>query len=625
MKDISTTSLIFPRLLFKILQSFISVKNGILPLSGRVFLYLLLVGSGGRGQILLEDTVIVTASRLSNPLASDIREVQVLNRKDLQMLSIVSVSDLLDCVAGQDARTRGPDGIQSDLSIRGSSGEQVVIMVNGVRLNDPQTGHHNSDIPVTLDDIERIEIMPGHASSLYGPDAWGGVINIITRAPLQKKTRLGIQAGSFKSLGARLSHSFHTGGIGTRLSAEYRSSKGYREDSDYILASGTMETEYEKGSSYVNLRAGFVRKEFGANGFYAPYPSREKTAAYLGTLKYIWNPSSRATLSATLYSRRHDDHFILDRDNPSWYSNAQQTDVSGMETNLTIRFSSSRELVLGSDMVTESLESPGLGNHDRGRYAFFIETIQPLSDWLILHGGVRADNQYSWGTVINPTLGLRLTISPSLVLRFSSGSAFRAPTFTELYYQSPANIGDVNLEPEKAWSSEGGLHFRKGNINAEWTIFRRSEINRIDWIAETAEDPWRVMNIGSLDFTGFSTQVQTGYKIFGMRVQYQYIDCQIPDLPPGISKYALRILRHKAAVTTTAKLPYNVNIGLSAYYMDREGENPYTLINLRCIHKIGNVALTVDLNNLLDSRYQEIQGVVQPGRSLRLSTDWSLL
>src|SRR5581483_3074951 len=126
------------------------------------------------------ETIVVTGTWQPIPLEEADRAIQVLKIKDLQLTS-TTYFDLLKLDSSLDLRQRAPNGIQGDLSIRGSSFGQILILLDGMRLNDSQSGHHNLDLPIALDALSEAQILHGAGSTFYGSDAIGGVVNFITR------------------------------------------------------------------------------------------------------------------------------------------------------------------------------------------------------------------------------------------------------------------------------------------------------------------------------------------------------------------------------------------------------------------------------------------------------------
>ncbi|MCP4727946.1 MAG: TonB-dependent receptor, partial [bacterium] len=150
------------------------------------------------------DTLKVTATRV-DPKFSITRTVSKLTEQDIEWNAVQSVPDLLDRALGVSINSRGIPGVQADISLRGAGFEQVLILLNGMRINDPQTGHHNMNLPISLADVKNIEVLRGQSSALYGPDAFGGVVNIITKNSITKQFDLRLKAGSFGTVSSSAS------------------------------------------------------------------------------------------------------------------------------------------------------------------------------------------------------------------------------------------------------------------------------------------------------------------------------------------------------------------------------------------------------------------------------------
>ena len=222
------------------------------------------------------EPVVITATRTPKGLSPLARNVSVIDSEDIRNSGARSVEELLKYSLCVDIRQRGPFGVQADPSIRGANFSQVMILINGVKVNDPQTAHHNFDLGLTLDSIERVEILHGHGSSLYGPDAFGGVINIITKKPEKGSGYVDVSYGDHSTSIVNGGFSEKSGDFGSSFSVEKRKSDGYRPDTDFdvttLSSNSTLEMP-DLGS--LELLLGYTDKEFGANDFYADYPSRE--------------------------------------------------------------------------------------------------------------------------------------------------------------------------------------------------------------------------------------------------------------------------------------------------------------------------------------------------------------
>lgn len=570
--------------------------------------------------------VMVTASRIHSTMVSDLRESTVLSRREIATLPIQSVSELMGYLGQVEFNQRGPGGVQADLGMRGSSFEQVVILVNGIRMNDPQTGHHNSDLPVTLDEIERIEILPGHGSSMYGPDAFGGVIHILTRAPKGHGLKLWLQGGSFKTFGMGITANWQRGQWKHRLGLERQTSDGYRYDTEYAMNTASVESHGQLASKPVNTRIAVTAKDFGANGFYASMPSWEATRAYTaqGGIAWIQNGNHRLQSRASL--RHHRDHFILTVEDPKLYENRQNTWSAAFETEWTGRISGTQQGAAGIELYADALESPGLGDHERRRFGLFVESAKTWANSWVLHGGLRMDAFEGRQAQYSPTMSLKIPLRENLLLRSSVGRAYRAPSYTELYYQSPANQGDLHLKPESSWSYETGIVVTQPAWRLALTGFIRNENDRIDWIRSGAHtSPWQAVNLGRLTLGGLSMQMHWQVaRQLKMQWSYTGLHRTVESEEAVISKYSWAIPRHRAQLILDYSPFQNLQLASVTRYLKRDDGSSLFLADLRLIWRVLGMENSLNLKNILDTDYEEIRNVPLPGRHFLLGVSRTL-
>ncbi|MCK5148461.1 TonB-dependent receptor [bacterium] len=577
------------------------------------------------------DPVTVTASRLTTSIVSDMRGSETIRRGQIEKMPVQSVTELLTYLGYGEFSSRSTGGVQTDFGVRGSSFEQVVILLNGIRMNDPQTGHHNGDLPVTLDEIEKIEILPGHASSMYGPDAFGGVIHVITKAPDNSRPHLRLHGGSFNTMGGALTAQFSLASWKHRISCERSSSTGHRHDTEYLINTAALESHGNLAGRPVSTRLAFTGKDFGANGFYAPLPSWEATRAYSAQSGIVWYESGTSKLKSNIFLRHHRDHFILTIDNPNYYQNKQNTWVGSIETQWNHNISDKHHVALGVEAFADALESANLGDHHRTRAGFFGETAYTLNTNWVLHGGIRWDVSEGQAGQISPTLSLKTPVNDKLALRFSVGRAYRAPTYTELYYVSKYNQGDKFLHPESAWSYESGFlyEFEGGRLDA--TMFFRQEKDRIDWIQmkrnddESSDNYWQAMNLGELDLAGISLQLTyRPVKPVSFKVNYTYMERNIKNSTGVISKYAWSIPKHRCMVHSSYKILNNLDVAGIMRYIQRGDGEVLWLGDTKVRMKWGRFQHSLNLKNIFDVEYEEIKGAPLPGRHFILSTGYTL-
>ena len=379
------------------------------------------------GQGDLKESVVVTA--YASPVAFEnvARGVTVITREQIQQLPVQSVADLLRYVAGVDVRSRSPFGVQSDFSARGAGFGQILILLDGLRMNDAQTGHHDSDLPVALSDIERVEVLHGTGSSVYGADAFGAAINVVTRQGGGSRVR--ISAGEHELVDGEARAVVKAGPVRQSISLFGNRSSGFMFDRDFRTVGLNSRTDFNSGA---HLQFSHLQKEFGANGFYGPSPSKEWTNTTLvafGSTVPLFRGSQP---EANFFYRTHGDRFLWDVRRPGLFENEHRTHAAGaaLETQHQLREGSS--LTWGGEVGHDWIDSNNLGAHAYGRWGVFAELQQRFGNGFSLVPGVRFDQYSTFGSSLSPSLSAGWWVHHRLKLRSSAGHAFRIPTFTEL-------------------------------------------------------------------------------------------------------------------------------------------------------------------------------------------------
>lgn len=580
-----------------------------------LFFFALTVYQNGYTQfVIFMDPLSVTASRLDHPFVSETRELTVITSEQLSRIPAESVADVLQYIGVADVQRRGIDGVQADFALRGGSFEQVIVLVDGIRVNNPQTGHHHGNIPVSLSDIERIEVLSGHGSSLYGSNGVGGVIHIITRNPAQTRTRLQIRGGSFGTAAAYASQSFSLLGMGHQVSYERNQSDGYRRDTDYQV--NTFSYHFKTGGKRLNVngRAGYQSKDFGANGFYADYPSRENIRSMQGYIRTEWQPYSKIFIQSSISANRHNDHFILDMERPEWYQNDHTTDVYSADVQVNINSSSQWKTAAGFEMVQSELTSSVLGNHEQRTGSLYGETVYQISERSLLNGGVRLDHQPGQGLQVNPSLGMRYAIKSKLFWRLSGGRVFRIPNFTELYYQSPANTGNPDLKPESGWTWETGIIWQDDVLSATFTLFNRIESNHIDWIREGQDEAWRVMNLSELDLWGVSASANWRMNNnTSLEIVYSGLSHNYGEEEAMMKKYGDFALKQKIQFSAETVWAGNLRHSLVFRLIQRRRTKSVLLFDAKWNYPFKKWTFFTEWKNIFNQKYEEISGVLMPG------------
>ncbi len=567
-------------------------------------------------------TVVITGTRIPRPASLVLRNVSIIDSDEIKSSPGHSPIEVLKYIPGVDLRERGPYGVQADLGLRGATFHQVLVLLDGVRMNDPQTGHHNLDLPINLEDLERIEVLHGHGSSLYGADAFGGVVNFITRTPQRRKVSFEALAGGNGTRGGTFSFSDLLGNFGTRFSLGGKMSDGYRFDTDFkhFSFSNNSTLDFSRGS--IGFSFGYLEKEFGANGFYGDWPSREWTNTILGSIRAQWKKWQNLVIKSMLYYRQHDDKFMGDITDPDSYANYHTTYLYGSEVQVRTQSEKIGEFVLGTEVAKEELESTRLGDHANVRGAIYTEYGVSLGSRFTVNPGIRIDHHSGWGWQFSPAINMGYRASSKVRLHSSWGRSFRTPDYTELYYWSPQNVGNPHLVVEEAWSYELGGDFGLNNwLHSRNTLLFRNGRNLVDWVRKDSLSPWEAVKIGKVYTYGVESVCEIGLRSSTrLSLGYTFLKSESEELENYISKYALSHPRHQVFLGISFALPWEIRQNLRGTYKKGKHKRGYFVLDGRFSKTLGLIEFFLGATNLLDVSYEEIPGMVMPGSLL----DWGI-
>ncbi len=563
--------------------------------------------------------IVITASRIYPEYRDLLRNVTIIGKDQLENLPSNSIADVLNHQVGIDIQQRGFHGSQGDVNMRGSSFEQVLILVDGIRLNNSQTGHHNLDIPVNLTDIERIEILQGHGSSIYGPAAFGGVINIITKQAERTPFKFYVSTGDFGLLNLGIHKSFSYKKISNFITVNRKKSSGYRFDTDFNRFTVYSKTKYGFNQGNLSFSIANLDNDFGAYNFYGFSPSREHTKTLLTSIIGEYKKYKNIVFEPKIFFKRHKDHFVYDIGPPEKWINDHTTNKTGGELIARVNLSSKQKLVIGTEIVNDNMKSSNLGNHNLSRTSLFTEYGNTFWDKVMVNFGIRGDYQSNYSPGWYPSINAGYRFSKRFKIRYSIGKCYRIPSFTELYYTSPSNTGNPYLKPEKAWSYELGFDFSdfsSGNIlTFQSNFFLRKQKEIIDWISEDSGKHWQAINIGKINVKGIENIFKINfhnkdffcfkhaYTSFDFEKEYNYL-----------SKYVFRYPVHQFTFEANWKLPFKINNYLSVILKKRRDEKKYIVLNANFSKKKNNIVYFLEIMNVFNTRYNEILGIPAPGR-----------
>lgn len=602
-----------------------------------VLTYACLVHAQVDSVILLSD-VIVLENRIKVPLSSKPSPITVIDRNIIINSTGLSIAEILTSVPGVDIRQRGVGGIQFDAGIRGGSFDQVMVMLNGVRMNDSQTGHHSFNLPVDPEIIERIEVYKGPSARVFGQNAFAGAVNIITRVPDENNLRVNMVAGSSGLAGAGAEASLKTRTANTNIYASRRRSDGYRYNSDYRLSNLLLQGEIMTGAGTIGLTAGLSDRKFGANGFYSG-PSFTDQYEEINTtlLSASFTPAlNEPTVEMTgrIYIRTNNDDYILVRDNPDYYRNIHKTTNAGADVNISI-FSRYGISGVGIELLTNSISSTRLGEHRRNGFALFAEhRVSLFNEKLSATPGVQINHSTGFRTGLLPGIDIGFLVNPGLLLFTNTGYTFRVPTFTDLFYEDPGNLPNPDLKPEYSLSHEAGLKtVRIPGLFLQLSVFSRTGNDLIDRIRYSTDEKWRPVNLHNARFKGFEGQISilpgqtsslTAIPVESISLAYSFISSEIADQRPGFSRYRLDNLRNQVTLSFRLRYTPGISQNTTLRYSERvTGETHFTA-DSRLSYSSGRVMVFAAITNITGAEYYDIWQVYMPKRFARLGVSISL-
>ena len=557
--------------------------------------------------------IIVSATPLPTEAEQLGRAVEVLGTNDIRRSRSASLPELLETHTSLAVSERGASGVQADLSIRSSTFQQVLTTFDGLPLADQQTAHHNMDLPFPLGALGQISVVPGPGSALFGPAAFAGVVDLAPRRPSSSATELGSASGTFGTRRAEAIADVVKDRSATTVAASYERSDGFQDGTDYETWSAWASTFLDTDSGALRVSVGHTDKDFGAQDFYASFPSRERTKTTLVDFAPEFEVAPDWLLKAIVRYRRHEDEFILIEDNPSFYRNEHITDTFIERVTLTSPDYTLGRTAVGIERSDSALDSSNLGDRSASVNSVFVQHRLPGEEYTA-DVGLRVDDHNDWGMEVSPSVSVSVPLSDSLAWRMSAGRGIRPPSFTELYYSDPANTGNAALEPEDAWGGEAGFDVRFGrDTRASLTYFLRDTENLIDWVRSSALDPWQARNVGEATFQGGEAVLTTTALLCDWEAAYRYTDVAA-DSAGMQSKYALNVARHDARVTLALPDTRGFSASVTARYQDVPTLDRYWLVTARLAQQIGDITVFFKGRNLLDEDYQEIPGVPTAGR-----------
>ena len=562
--------------------------------------------------------VMVQGKFLSLPLKKVNENITVISKKELENSPSKSIEEVLAQFTGMDIRKRGGNGVQADISVRGSSFEQVLILVNGIRINDSQTGHNSMNIPFDLASVEKIEIVKGPAARRFGQNAYAGVINIITKPSSDENIVFTASGGDFKTYSLGVGANFGNERSSNFIQVNSNNSDGYRYNTDYKINNIFNQNRYKIENGNVNFQAGIQEKKFGANGFYATPSAKdqyEETQASIVSLGIDKN-YEKWGLNSSVYWRRGQDIYEYIRNKPEIYRNMHIGNNLGAELNGSYR-SDLGTTGLGLELRKEFLASNNLGNRERFvTQVFFEHHFSFFQNSLNVSPGISWANYDKEGNFFYPGLDLGFDFSEHHKIYGNITKVNRIPTFTDLYYVSKTEAGNPNLKPENAMSAEIGYRFQKQSFLGKISGFLRDSDNSIDWSKQNANDIWRAENIGKIKTKGVEVELAQHFNSFlkSYSVGYTFLESNYEQPTGLLSRYVMENLKHQLVAKLEVFFLKKFTNQLIYRYNERVSTGSYQIFDEKLSYDAKNYNIYIMVNNILNTDYTETFGVPMPGR-----------
>ena len=615
------------------------------------------------------EEVEVTGSRVPLTVSQAARIVTVLDREAIAAAPVQSINDLLKYAAGVDVRQRGDMGVQTDISIRGGTFDQITILLNGINICDPQTGHNAADFPIELSEIERIEVLEGPAGRVYGTSSLVGAINIVTRTAKDSGAEVFADGGSYGYFkgGAMVSHVKN--GLSNQVSGSYSRSDGFSRskagnlNADFKYARLFYQGRYENDQVDVRWHAGFTNKDYGANTFYSTLSDEqfEHVRKYYTAVQaetkgdvYHFKPS--------VYWNRSDDRFEFYRGMPEKSPfNYHQTDVYGVNLNNYIQTFLGKT-AFGAEFRNEGVRSTSLGEPlnspikvpgadadftlglNRTNLSFHLEHNIVLRRFTLSAGVIAVKNT---GNEMKfrfyPGVDASYQFARDWKVYASYNTSLRMPTFTELYYSVGGHKADKYLKPEEMQAVEVGVKYLRPGIRGTLSLYRYHGTDMIDWIKDISQGddaPWQSVNHAVINTMGAEASVLVDIRelmqrdafVRSVNVSYSYIDQDKETTPNLQSKYALEYLRHKFVAQANFRIWKLLEMNVSYRWQDRMGNyqkgnsmvsyEPYSLVDARFTWNASQYKIYVEGNNLLNKTYYDHGNIPQPGIWIRAGASY---
>ena len=566
--------------------------------------------------------VIISSTRIDLPFSKNSRTIQLITAEDMKKAGVTNVADALQQIAGIDIRRRGTNGTQADLYIRGGSFDQTLLLVDGIKVDDAQTGHHTMNLALPIEVIKRIEIIKGPAARIFGQNAFNGAINIITKDVPETDVSLHVQGGSYNQFNAAVTAGINLDDSSHIIHYSKNTSEGYRFNTDFDNQNFVLKSTFNKKNLPIAMLISLSDRNFGANGFYASPAAinqyEETMASLIGFSTVI--KKGNFTWKPRVYWRRNEDEYVFVRNNPSIYRNLHISNKIAAELNGS--YTSNIGITgFGIETAKVYLSSNNLGDNNRFVSTLFLEhRLELFNNKIDITPGVAVTYFSDFKFFAFPGIDIGYQVLDNLRVYGNLGYTYRVPTFTDLNYKSPTTIGNPELEPEKAFSQEIGLKWNTTRFNASVAVFNRDSNRLIDYVKMQNTDPWQPQNIQDVTTKGFETQLDYTFPInsFNQKLQlgYSLIEDQVKQSSYNFSQYSVNSMKHQVVGSYYMQFLKNFTNSILYRYAERTNGDSYSVVDLGAAYTLKAFEFSLFANNIFNAEYTETNFVPMPKGNL---------
>jgi iron complex outermembrane receptor protein len=546
----------------------------------------------------------------------------LITAEDLKKAGVTNVADALQQIAGIDIRRRGTNGTQADLYIRGGSFDQTLLLVDGIKVDDAQTGHHTMNLALPIEVIKRIEIIKGPAARIFGQNAFNGAVNIITKDVPDADVSLNVQGGSYNQFNAAVTAGINLDDSSHIIHYSKNTSEGYRFNTDFDNQNFVLKSTFNKKNLPIAMLISLSDRNFGANGFYASPAAtnqyEETMASLIGFSTVI--KKGNFTWKPRVYWRRNEDEYVFVRKNPSIYRNLHISNKIAAELNGS--YTSNIGITgFGIETAKVYLSSNNLGDNNRFVSTLFLEhRLELFDNKMDITPGVAVTYFSDFKFFAFPGIDIGYQLLDNLRVYGNLGYTYRVPTFTDLNYQSPTTIGNPGLEPEKAFSQEIGLKWNMAGFNASVAVFNRDSNRLIDYVKMQNSDPWQPQNIQDVTTKGFETQLNYTFSLnsFDQKLQlgYSFLDDKIKQSSFTFSQYSVNSLKHQVVGSYYMQLFKNFTHSILYRYSERTSGDSYSVVDMGAAYTLKAFEFSLFANNIFNTEFTETNFVPMPKGNL---------